>query len=195
MTSANLTGGDAQGHGIVAACPKISPHERQPPSGPAGHVLDDDPRRARLAGDAGEVVPQSGAGAVEACSLSGAGHVLAGEPSAEEIDGGQVGANGAHVVEALRLGPVGCQDRLAERIRLDLVDGVAEAGALEAELKPADAGEEGADPHVLSRRSLSASKTVSRCASPGASTSSPTARTKPKYSASHRFALACKLSA
>ena len=88
MTSANLTGGDAQGHGLIASCPKVSPHERQPPSGPAGHVLDDDPRRARLAGDPSELVPESGAGAVEARALSGAGHVLAGEPSAEEIDGG-----------------------------------------------------------------------------------------------------------
>ena len=51
----------------------------------SGYVLDEYPSRSKSPGDADELVKESGALACESSALSGDGHVLAGEPSAEEV--------------------------------------------------------------------------------------------------------------
>jgi hypothetical protein len=53
-----------------------------------GYVLDEYPSRSNSVDDAGELMPEAGALAGEACAASGDGHVLARESPTDEIDAG-----------------------------------------------------------------------------------------------------------
>jgi hypothetical protein len=75
----------------------------------------------------------------------GAGDVLAGESSADEV-GALNGApvDGGDVAQVGDVGPVSCQDATREGTYLGLPDG-RHPGTLEAEVQAPDAGEEAPD--------------------------------------------------
>jgi hypothetical protein len=113
-----------------------------------GHVLHDDVSGSKLANDPGELRPKTRAGAVEPGAFAGAAEVLTGEPAADEIDGVELaGSDLSHVLEPGGVGEVLGEDGSAVGVLLDL-PGDAHPGALEAELEPADAGEEASDIHA-----------------------------------------------
>lgn len=109
------------------------------------NVLDDDVSRSKLANNPSELGPKTRAGAVDPGSLAGDGEVLAGEASADEVDGGEVmGANLSDILESLGVGEVLSEDGSTVGIDLDLPSD-PHAGSLEAESKAADPFEEAAD--------------------------------------------------
>lgn len=124
-------------------------HGIDPPSGAAADVLDDDPLWAQLSDDTSELIPQARAAASKARAWARRADVLARKPPANEVDGGEiVGADVADVDEPVGVGPQGGEEFAAGGVALDLPDGVPEACPFEAELKPADAGEQRSDPEV-----------------------------------------------
>nr|CUV22220.1 conserved protein of unknown function [Ralstonia solanacearum]CUV36552.1 conserved protein of unknown function [Ralstonia solanacearum] len=108
-------------------------------------VLKDQPARPQLVDDADDFVEESAALASESGALAHGAEVLAGEAADDGIDGEQVVPSaGAHIIEALGVGEAVCEYGAADRVDFDLPGGT-EAGALEAEVEAADAGEEAAD--------------------------------------------------
>jgi len=131
--------------------PSISPAANASSGGAEGRtekgwdVLDDDISRFKLANDPSEFGPKTRALSVDPGSLAGDGEVLAGEASADEVDGGEVvGAGVSDVPEPLGVGEVLGKDGAAVGVLLDL-PGDAHPCSLEAEVEAADACEERAD--------------------------------------------------
>jgi hypothetical protein len=103
----------------------------------------------QLIKDSRELVPEAASSTSEASSLARGADVLAGESSADEIDGFEISStNAADIIEPLRLGPVLRENREAQLVLLDLPDRLANARHLQAQLEPADAAEERADLHA-----------------------------------------------
>lgn len=67
------------------------------------------------------------------------GKILARKPAAKQV--ARTSGKRSNIREPLGVRPVPCEDGSTCRIELDLPRGAAEAGALKAELEPADAGE------------------------------------------------------
>lgn len=108
-------------------------------------VLHNDVAGSKFANDSGVLRPKTRPGAGEPCTLPGEGEILAGEPAADDIDGGEVvGADVAHVGVPFGVGEVVGEDGSAEGVELDLPCG-SHPGPLEPEVEAADAREEGAD--------------------------------------------------
>lgn len=79
---------------------------------------------------------------VDPCAFPGQRDISAGESSDEDVDGLKgAGSDGSDVAELGHVGPVAREDGAAEGIDFDL-PGAAEAGGVEAEVEPADPGEE-----------------------------------------------------
>src|SRR5690606_23559328 len=86
---------------IIPARGQVSEYDAQPSSKQRCYVLHDDVAGSKLANDPGKLRPQAGAFASNACSLSGIANVLAGEASADEINGREiVSADFSHVSES-----------------------------------------------------------------------------------------------
>ena len=109
----------------------------------ARNVLNDDPSRLPFVDHASELVPQARAASSKALARSCAGHVLAREAAADEVNGSEsCGANGSDIFMALDLRPVLREHLATERVDLDLPAHGAEPGPFEAEFQAADAREE-----------------------------------------------------
>lgn len=100
---------------------------------PRGDVFDDDTGGAHLVDDSGVLEPEAGSISGKAGALSRGGNVLAGEASAEDIDGGKRrNSNCLNISKSPRVGPVSRQYLQAKGIALDLPDHMPQAGGLEA---------------------------------------------------------------
>jgi hypothetical protein len=133
---------------IVPARGQFSENRSKPATKESCDVLQHDESGSHFANDPCEFPPKAGAVPIQSGSGSSNAEILAGEASADEIDGGEVlGSNGFDIFEPLGLWPVVCKNTAAERVRLDLPHCLADAGPLEPELEPADSGEQRANPH------------------------------------------------
>lgn len=142
--STDFCGRKREGTRSVSEVAQLAPHRGQPGALAVRDVLDDDDRRPDFFGDAVELEPEPTSVAGETGLLAGGADVLAGETSAEEIDGGKR-PSCRDVIEPLNVGPVLGEDAAAELVLLDLPEDRAQPGGLEPELETADTGEERAD--------------------------------------------------
>ena len=117
---------------------KIGDDPIEPLCREARDVFDDDARGFDLVNDSAVLAPESAALTVESCALAGAADVLAGEPSADDVDGWK-SSSCADIVVPRRIGPVFCENAQAERFTLHLPDSARTCGLLESELEPTDA--------------------------------------------------------
>jgi len=130
---------------IVPARGQVSEDALEAPNSEGCDVLHEHVARSKLANDSGVFAPQSRPSSADADPLSGVRNVDTREPSTDQIDRRQRGrADLAHVAIPGDGRPVFREHGAAERIDLHLPR-AAEAGALEAQVKPADAGEQGAE--------------------------------------------------
>lgn len=84
----DIRGGDSGDLHLVAKPMKSGRHHVQVPPSESTDVLDEDARRRELFDEPLELEPEAGPlAAVDASSHAGEGHVLAGEPSDEHVDG------------------------------------------------------------------------------------------------------------
>ncbi len=136
------------------------------------YVLEENPSRSKSVDDSGDLEEESCLGADESCSLSGDGHVLAGESSSDEIkrNGAWVspplfanaGATGiclssrrwfdthiSYVVVDGDSGPVVGEHSSSPLVRL-AEEGVLEPGSGQSIVHPSDSAEEAADIHLTS---------------------------------------------
>jgi hypothetical protein len=141
-------------------------------------VGEDDPKGSSIANESCNVLHDDVAGSYSAynCREVGPhpsfvvdaelesffGERLAGEPTADEIDGrsnsaGPPSSCGADVIVARHLRPVLLEHLAAVGVDLDLPDN-GHAGAFEAKLEAADAGEERQDVHAAPAVSCSATR-------------------------------------
>ena len=110
-------------------------------------VLHDDEARSKLASKAHDFTPESRAFSSEPCSKSRKGQVLAGEASADDIDGNSVssqniGAEFSNVMVARHLRPVFRQHAAGKFFDLAKGDRLETASAFEAKRESANAAEE-----------------------------------------------------
>jgi len=129
---------------------KVSDDAREPPCSERGDVLDDDRERADLLDDAAELSPKSASCAVEARALASGANVLARETATDDVDKGKI-ESCSDIVVPLSVGPMASQHTPAERVSLDLPNGLGVKSTLNAEFKAADAGKERADLHLRRR--------------------------------------------
>ena len=89
VRGADVDGPERNGDGSITGSSQVLHNSRNPSPGPAGDVLDDDGRRARLVDDAREVVPGVAAArlSTETSPEAGGADVLAGESPDEDVDG------------------------------------------------------------------------------------------------------------
>jgi hypothetical protein len=146
---ADVEGRKCEGTGSVPQHVQIAPHVGQPTTRTGGDVFDDRERRPELFDDPSEFAPETRARIVEPEALARRAVPLAGEASDDEVDGIEVvSSNGADVVMQLCSRPVLAENAPREFVDLDLPDGGAEAGALDAEVQASDAREERPDGHA-----------------------------------------------
>lgn len=127
----HIRSSEAPGLDPVAKGQEIVLHTGQPRSLARGDVFDDDAEGSQFVDDPGVLKPQSGSVSAETDAFAGGGDILAGEASAEDVDGGKVGSsNCLHIGKSPRFGPVPRQHLQAKRIALDLPDHLAQAGSL-----------------------------------------------------------------
>jgi hypothetical protein len=149
MGRADVGGRKMEGTGSVSSLLKLVPDLAEPARLPARDVFDDDDSGPELAHDAGKFEPQAGAATGEAGAESGGRDVLAGEPTAKNVDRSESCSPGpCDIVHApICVRPVERENIPAPRIDLYLPSHLAQPGAFEAKLEAADPGEEGADLH------------------------------------------------
>lgn len=144
MGGSDVGGRKREGGGVVSEHVQLTPHRGQPTTCTRRDVLDDDEARADLIDDAREMPPEAGAGAADASPFSGAGDVLTGESSANNVNV-RIPARLGDIAESLHVGPVFREHGAAKGIVLDLPGDGAEPGPLEAKLQAADPAEERAE--------------------------------------------------
>jgi hypothetical protein len=148
MRSADVACGDDARKDDVPRLFEIADNAIQPSRNERPNVLDDDDAREELARDPVLLFPEPASRAVEPFALSGARDVLTGEASAKDVHRGKVSPPDLpNIVIPPHVRPVHREHRTTERIALDLPRDGTEPGHLEAELQPADAGEERTDHH------------------------------------------------
>jgi len=111
-------------------------------------VFHDDVAGSKLANESGIFGPKTRAGAVDAGASAGEAEVLAGETSTEDVD--RLGLDGGELADigvARDVRPVAGEDTATEGIGFALPEH-AHTGPLQAEVEPADPGEQGADIHA-----------------------------------------------
>lgn len=110
-------------------------------------VLHEDVLRSKLASQTDNLRPQTRAFALHARAKSSNRQVLAGKPSADDVNGNSIGSKsfcgeGSDVIVARDLGPVFRQHAAAEWFDLAERDGLEAACALKAEREAADAAKQ-----------------------------------------------------
>lgn len=120
----------------------------------SGHILPDDDTRANLRHEPPLLAPETASLTFEASAIPKVRDVGAGGASVEDVDvGGDEGATdtrGSHVVVSKSVRPSLCEDGEAVRVRFDLegrldIESIVPQRGLDAEVEPADAGEEAPD--------------------------------------------------
>jgi hypothetical protein len=149
MGCANIPGSEHCPFRIEPERGKVSEDKVESSSKEPWDVLSDDVAGSKYANESGELGPEPAFVGLRE-SLAGEADGLAGEPAGEDVDSGGVGSDRAHVVVAGDVGPVAGEDAAAPRVELAL-PGDAHAGAFEAQIDSADAGEEASDIHVSPR--------------------------------------------
>ena|SRR5258708_5587654 len=126
---------------IIPDLSELPEHLLQSARAKGADVFNDDPRRLDLVDEAEVFAPEAGALAGEARPFAGEADVLAGEAASDDIELAASSAKMSNVAVDGRAGePLG-ED--GSSIKFDLAHGGdSEAGALEAELEPADAAEQ-----------------------------------------------------
>jgi hypothetical protein len=137
---------------------QVSENSLKPPSKQSCDVLHDDVSRSKLANQSCVLGPKTRTLALNPDGVDiGAADVLAGEATAENVDGSDPvpidsvalfvnvpEADSAHVMESLGVGEVPLEDSPAELGLLDLPER-SHSCSLEAEIEAANAGEEASD--------------------------------------------------
>jgi hypothetical protein len=135
---------------LVAEPSQVSLDIGKPLRPASRHVLDHDPLRSLSCNDSRHVSPEARASTAQATSLGVDGSdadVLAGKPAADDVNFGELlWLDVTDVAELRDTWPVVAELLSAELVQFDLVDGAADARALETELKPSDAAETRSDP-------------------------------------------------
>lgn len=111
------------------------------------HVFHDREHWSNFANNTGELAPEAGALAINSRSLSSFGQVLAGESSADDIDGNSIGSKSVmgerpYIVIAGDRRPVFRQHAAGKFFDLAKGDRLETARALQAETEAADAAEQ-----------------------------------------------------
>lgn len=100
MWSADGGSGDAIPLRIIPERGQVTEDSPEPSVPQLRDVLHDDDSWSKVANDASEVRPEARARTGEARSFAGDGDVLAGEPSANDVDGNKAScADGANIIE------------------------------------------------------------------------------------------------
>jgi len=110
-------------------------------------VLDENPSGSNLINDTHELVEESAPLASQPSTASSHAEVLAGESSSDKVNSFNVTSERGHIVIKNSIGPVPAKDGLSSRVDLALPAHL-HPGPLEAEVKAADAREEGTDFHL-----------------------------------------------
>ena len=126
---------------IIPALGQPSEYDSKPPSKQSWYVFHDDESGSKCANDPEVLKPEARPSAVEPGPGAGVAEILAGETSADDVDGSE-SFGGSDIVISPGVGPVLREDSAAERVSLNLPNGGAEARALEAKFEPTDATEE-----------------------------------------------------
>lgn len=116
----------------------------QSPSKQRCHVLQHNVSGLHFANDSHRFVEESAAFSSKSCSLSCVGNVLAGEPSANDINppvSCGLGGEGANVIVSPYVGPVFLQNAGSVIVDFDLPF-ADHPGPLKAKIEAADSGEE-----------------------------------------------------
>lgn len=117
-------------------------------------VLHDDEAGSKLANEAGIFKPKARTLASHSGAFPGAADVLAGEPSADDIDGNSIGSElcsgeFANIGVAGDIGPVLCEDAAGELFDFTECDGLETACAFEAKAKPSYTAKEIEDAQLV----------------------------------------------
>ena len=119
-----------------------------PPSSQSRYVLSQHPTRSCRGDESPHLPPQAGSLGVDAAASSGAGDVLAREPSDHSIDCPKlVSLNVTHILHPWNVGPVLRQHGTAVRVDLYL-PGAGPARTLKAQVEAAYPGEERQEPQI-----------------------------------------------
>jgi hypothetical protein len=126
---------------------QVSENGSKPSTKQSCDVLHDEVSRSKLASQSGDFAPKAAARSFKACTGSSIADVLAGEPSADDIDGNSICAQsfagkGSHVVVAGDVRPVLGEDAAGELFDFTEGDGLETACAFEAKAKPSNTGKE-----------------------------------------------------
>jgi hypothetical protein len=132
---------------IVPALGQLDENSIKPPNKQSCDVFHDNESWSKCANDSGELKPKTRPLTVKPLFASCAADVLAWESSADNIDlpifGGRR-RKGSHVVPSANMGPVLCEDSLTEWVDFTLPPAF-HSGPFKAEIKSADASEQGAE--------------------------------------------------
>jgi hypothetical protein len=119
-----------------------------PVAGAAPTVLSDHPARTEFSNDSSTLEEEAASRTAKALSRARWAEVLAWEPEANEVDGGEVSfSNEGDIFILNGPGPMLAEHPPAEGIPLDLPDRLTQAGALEPKLQTADPRAERSDSH------------------------------------------------
>jgi hypothetical protein len=114
-------------------------------------VFHDEEPGSKLASESDHLGPEPATRPVNSSLRSGAREVLAGEPSADDIDGNSIcrkplGGKLSDILVPFDVGPMLLENSPAERVDLALRDGDEAARPLKTKLETANAGEEAQNP-------------------------------------------------
>jgi hypothetical protein len=148
--SANVRSSKIEPKRIIPRFGKLTEHDVESARSERRDVLHDNDARSSLANDSCELEPQTASRTSDASSCSRERHVLAGEPTTEDVDARGVGADGSHVVISKSVGPVSREDAAAPRVLLALpdrrdIESSITQRAFEPEVEPADPREQRPD--------------------------------------------------
>jgi len=99
------------------------------------NIFNDDEARSKLANDARHFEPKAASITVEASALARRADILAGKPSADEVDSFEaLGSDCFDLFMAFYLRPMFAQDASTKRVGFDLPHRATEPGPFEAKL-------------------------------------------------------------
>lgn len=124
MAGSHVRGPHSNRQAGIPESPQVAPHVGQPAASTAGDILDDDDPGPEFSDDPEHLIPEAGPLSGKPLPESRRADVLAGEATAEHIDGNKlVCADGADIGEPLGMGPVSREDGETEGIGLYLPGG------------------------------------------------------------------------
>lgn len=132
---------------IIPERGQISENVSKPSTKQCCDVFHDDVSGCQLANQAGDFRPKPAALTGKPCTLSGRADILAGEPSADRVNGNSIGSKSlrcefAHVAIAGDVWPVLCEDTTGELLNFAERHGLETARPLKAQRETADAAEQ-----------------------------------------------------